>query len=412
MGRGRKMDLLKMKSLKTVLISVLLGFGLCVSAPAQEETPEELKNLYARSAVLMDGDSGRILYGKNAEEALPMASTTKIMTCILALELASEEEICSVSDTAAAQPKVHLGLRAGETYYLGDLLYSMMLESHNDSAVCVAEHVGGSVEEFARLMNQKAEELGCKQTHFVTPNGLDGTDAQGAHSTTAADLARILRYCIAISEKSQEFLSITQTPSYSFSDVSGNRSFTCTNHNALLNMVEGVLSGKTGFTGAAGYCYVGAVRQDGKTLIGALLACGWPGNKGYKWSDMRKLLDYGFSHYEKKTIDLTAVELPVVNVLHGIVSSVAVELEPSWGEGTDLPPGASVLLASEEKLTARIRLPETAEAPVTAGSRAGSIEILAGEEKLAEYSLFYRENAGRFTWEWCFEQVLRRFLLA
>ncbi|MDO5344421.1 MAG: D-alanyl-D-alanine carboxypeptidase family protein [Lachnospiraceae bacterium] len=407
-----------MRSLKTALMSAFLCVVLCSFAPASEETPEELKNLYAGSAVLMDGDSGRILYGKNAEEVLPMASTTKIMTCILALELSDREEICLVTDTAAAQPKVHLGMRTGETYYLGDLLYSMMLESHNDSAVCVAEHVGGSVEGFANLMNQKAKELGCEQTHFVTPNGLDGTDDQGAHSTTAADLARILRYCIGISEKKEEFLNITQTLSYSFCDVSGNRSFTCTNHNALLGMVDGVLSGKTGYTGAAGYCYVGAVCQDGKTLIGALLACGWPNNKGYKWSDMRRLLDYGFSHYEKKSIDLAAVELPRVAVLHGISDSVAVEMERKDEAGTKLPGeksggGAeavlSVLVGADEKLTAHIRLPETVEAPVTAGSRAGSIEILAGKDKLEEYFLSYREGTGRFTWSWCLEQVMQRF---
>ncbi len=396
------------KTGKNVLIRILLCLVLSAPAFAQETEPEELKNLYARGAVLMDGDSGRILYGKNQEEVLPMASTTKIMTCILALELAQEREICQVTDRAASQPKVHLGMRTGETYYLGDLLYSMMLESHNDSAVCVAEHIGGSVESFARLMNQKAEELGCTQTHFVTPNGLDETDEQGAHSTTAADLARILRYCIEISEKKEEFLEITQTTDYSFSDVSGKRSFTCMNHNALMNMVDGALSGKTGYTGAAGYCYVGAVRQDGKTLIGALLACGWPNHKGYKWSDMRRLLDYGFSNYEKKSIDLRAVELPRVEVLHGIASSVAVELE--LGETPEKK--ISVLLASDEKLTARVCLRETVEAPVAAGARAGSIEILAGEEKMGEYSLIYAEGTERFTWDWCLGQVWQRFLFS
>lgn len=390
------------KALRELAV-LLLCF--CLSAPllARGETPEELENLYAHSAVLMDGDSGRILYGKNEDEVLPMASTTKIMTCILALELAEGDELCQVSDTAAAQPRVRLGMRAGEAYYLKDLLYSMMLESHNDSAVCVAEHVGGSVEGFARLMNEKAVELGCTQTHFVTPNGLDETDSQGAHSTTAADLARILRYCIALSPEKEAFQNITQTTDYRFSDASGERNFSCVNHNALLSMVDGALSGKTGYTGAAGYCYVGAVCQNGKTLIGALLACGWPNHRGYKWSDMRKLLDYGFSHYEKKKIEVSQVELPRVAVEDGIADSVAVEPESAGA--------LSVLLSEGEELTARVRLPETVEAPVAAGSRAGRVEILAGKDRIAEYDLIYREGTERFTWGWCLKQVLRRFSL-
>ena len=124
----------------------------------------------------------------------PMASTTKIMTCILALENADEEEIVGISDDAASQPQVRLGVRKDENYYLKDLLYSLMLESHNDSAVAIAEHVAGSVEAFAEMMNRKALDLGCKDTHFVTPNGLDARDEEGVHSTTARDLAVIMKY--------------------------------------------------------------------------------------------------------------------------------------------------------------------------------------------------------------------------
>ena len=177
-----------------------------------------------------------------------------------------------------------------------DRLYSLMLESHNDSAAIIAEHVGNclagggkrsadnSEEEskeailrFAGLMNAKAEEIGCADTFFVTPNGLDailtyqddsGNEVQRQHSTTASDLARIMSYCIMDSPKKEEFLTITRTPAYSFSDyklgedgqwAAGGRQFSCSNHDAFLNMMEGALSGKTGFTGKAGYCYVGAL---------------------------------------------------------------------------------------------------------------------------------------------------------
>ncbi|MBE5985836.1 MAG: D-alanyl-D-alanine carboxypeptidase, partial [Paenibacillaceae bacterium] len=141
----------------------------------QIETTDEL-NLYAQSAVLMDASTNRILYGKNEELVRPMASTTKIMTCIIALENGNLSDPVAATQNAANQPKVHLGVYKGETIYLKDLLYSLMLESHNDAAMMIAEHIGGSREGFAKLMNQKAKELGCSNTYFITPNGLDAKE--------------------------------------------------------------------------------------------------------------------------------------------------------------------------------------------------------------------------------------------
>lgn len=251
--------------------------------------------LYAKSAVLMDADSGRVLYGKEEEQFLANASTTKIMTCILAIESGRLDETVTVSQHAASMPKVHLGMTTKDTFLLKDLLYSLMLESHNDSAVAIAEHVGGSVEKFAEMMNEKAKEIGCEHTHFITPNGLDAKDETGSHGTTAKDLATIMSYCI----KNDTFLKITQTKQYSFQNVEGSRSFTCNNHNAFLQMMDGALSGKTGFTADAGYCYVGALKRGERTFVVSLLACGWPNNKSYKWADTRKLMEYGLEHYEK-----------------------------------------------------------------------------------------------------------------
>ena len=156
------------------------------SEAASDTTEEPSFELYAQSAVLMDADSGRILYGKNMEETRPMASTTKIMTCILALERADLEDTVEVSAYAASMPDVQLNIRQGEQYRLGDLLYSLMLESHNDSAVAIAEHVGGTVEGFADLMNEKAASLGCENTWFITPNGLDASETGAEPSDGAA----------------------------------------------------------------------------------------------------------------------------------------------------------------------------------------------------------------------------------
>ena len=257
--------------------SFLMEQNLFADNEINETNIEEPDKLYALSACLMDAESGRILFAKDAEEKRANASTTKIMTLIVTLENADLDDLVTVSQYAAKQPDVQLNINTDEQYLLGDLCYSLMLESHNDSAVAIAEHVGGSVEKFAEMMNEKAKEIGCKDTYFITPNGLDSEDENGTHGTTAEDLAKILSYCIMKSPQKEEFLKITQTASYSFHNkiknsdgtiTDGSRSFSCSNHNAFLHMMEGAISGKTGFTGDAGYCYVGAVQRDGRTFVG------------------------------------------------------------------------------------------------------------------------------------------------
>ena len=168
----------------------------------------------------MDAESKRVLYEKNGTEHMPNASTTKIMTCILALEQGNLEDEVKISSYAASMPQVRLGMDTKDSFQLKDLLYSLMLESHNDSAVAIAEHIAGSVEEFAKKMNQKAKELGCTDTYFITPNGLDATDETGVHGTTAEDLAKIMSYCI----QNETFLEITRTPSHQFTNLAGTKS--------------------------------------------------------------------------------------------------------------------------------------------------------------------------------------------
>ena len=176
--------------MRKVWKNLLLFFWLVVGLPLACRAAEiKESELYARSACLMDADSGRILYGKEEANQLPMASTTKIMTCILALEHGHADELVTVSEHAARQPKVHLGASVGEQFLLHDLLYALMLNSDNDAAVMIAEHIGGSVESFADMMNKKAVEIGCENTYFITPNGLDAEDEKGVHSSTAAGVS-------------------------------------------------------------------------------------------------------------------------------------------------------------------------------------------------------------------------------
>ena len=171
-----------------------------------------------------------------------------------------------------------------------------MLESHNDSAVAIAEHVGGSVEKFAEMMNEKAKELGCEHTHFITPNGLDAKDETGSHGTTAKDLATIMSYCI----KNDTFLKITQTKQHSFQNVERSRNFTCNNHNAFFTDDGWRTVRKDRIYRGCELLLRRSLKKRGADICGITAwDCGWPNNKSYKWADTRKLMEYGLEHYEK-----------------------------------------------------------------------------------------------------------------
>lgn len=389
---------------------LLLLFGSMPAAAARQES--EPNQLFATAACLMDGDTGRVLFGKRETDPMAMASTTKIMTCILALENGGEQAVATASAQAAAAPKVHLGVYEGEQFLLGDLLYSLMLESHNDAAVMIAETIGGSIEGFAALMNEKAAAIGCTDTHFVTPNGLDASDAGGDHHTTAADLARIMRYCIKTSPKATEFLAVTQTRSYTFWDLKKKNMFNCYNHNALLDQMEGAISGKTGFTAKAGYCYTGALERDGKCLIVTLLACGWPNHKNYKWADAAKLLNYGLESYTYRDVLDHSWKPGRIEVTDGVYdgllqtkSSASLSLvSPALDPARSLP----VLLKETEIPKKDIFLPELIEAPVKKGEKVGSVTYSIDGMLLAEYPVYAAETIEKIDYGWCMEQVAER----
>ena len=405
-------------------ILMLLGFIFCLSIntygqettekpEGQTEIPSELRQLYAQSAVLMDADSGRVLFEKNGYEQKPMASTTKIMTLIVTLENANLDEIVTVSQYAAGMPDVQLGIRKDEQYRLGDLLYSLMLESHNDSAVAIAEHVGGSVESFAEMMNAKARDIGCYNTYYITPNGLDATDEGGTHSTTAADLAKTMRYCITQSPKREEFLTITRTSSYSFGDTEGLRSFTVGNKNAFLTMMEGALSGKTGFNNNAGYCYLGALKRDDRTFIVALLACGWPNNRSYKWSDTRKLMSYGLENYEYRDVWEETEFCPLL-VKNGIPESG--NLEDKAYTGVELAVGSEakhlkLLLSDEEQISVETNFPEELTAPIEPGTIVGSVRYYLDGEIVQIYPVTATDQVTPITLPWCLKRAAKKYFL-
>lgn len=414
-----------MKRVFLFFLSLALGLGMILSGgtevsakPKENAGSVDELGLYSQSAVLLDALTGRILYGKNEDMIRPMASTTKIMTCIVALENGTLSDCVIATANAAAQPKVRLGVFKGQTFRLEDLLYSLMLESHNDAAVMIAEHIGGSVEGFASLMNQKARDLGCLDTYFITPNGLDASLEENGekkeHTTTAADLARIMDYCIETSPQREAFLKITATQSYFFSDLEKKRSYHCTNHNALLSMMDGAFSGKTGFTGGAGYSYVGALKAGDRTFTIALLGCGWPPHKTYKWSDARKLFDYGKSHFQYRDV-FREMEFPAVPVDEGIPSSgdlkdpVTVPLSLYLEAGDK---NLKLLMSEDEEVEVSKELPDRLKAPLREGQAVGTVTYRLHGETVRSYPVYAKKSVERLSFSWCLNRVIMLYCKA
>ena len=280
-------------------LCVLLALGLLMpallptayaTATAQINAPElprleSVGSLSAQSAVLIDADSGQILYGSQEDLRLPMASTTKIMTALCAVELGQVTDVITVDARAVGIEGSSVYLYEGEQLTLSQLLYALLLESANDAAVAIAIGLCGSVEQFVRHMNQKAEQLGLRDTHFENPHGLDAE----THYTTAADLALIAR--AALAHPTLRTIVSTRKTTIPLNGTQGVRSLL--NHNKLLRNYPGAIGVKTGFTKRSGRCLVSAAERDGLTLIAVTL------NAPDDWNDHTRLLDAGFAAYER-----------------------------------------------------------------------------------------------------------------
>lgn len=244
-------------------------------------------NLSSDCALLINADTGKVLYAKNENVPHANASTTKIITCILALENGNLNDVVKFSSRATSMEPTKLYARTGETFYMRHLLYSLMVPSHNDTAVAIAEHIGGSTSRFVKMMNRKAASIGCTNTHFATPNGLD----QGLnHYSTASDMAKIATYAL----RYPAFRTLISTQKRSFRSINTNRRFTVTTTNELLGNFPGVEGMKTGYTDKAGYCFIGLSRSaKGNTYISVIL-----GGKTSqsRWKDSRILLNYAYKH--------------------------------------------------------------------------------------------------------------------
>lgn len=253
----------------------------------------------AKSAILINAVTGEILFEKNINEKLPMASTTKIMTALLALELGDSDEVVIVKEADVKVEGTSIGLKANDKITLGTLVAGMLLESGNDAANVTATAIGGSLNSFVKLMNEKATEIGMSQTSFQNPSGLPNDE----HYSTAYDMARLAAYAI----KNPMFCEICSQKSMRVSYGTPEYERTFTNHNKLLNTVDGIFGVKTGFTKAAGRCLVSAARRGNVTLVAVTL------NAPDDWNDHTKLYEIGFSATEEMEAFLeNKVEIPVV----------------------------------------------------------------------------------------------------
>ena len=333
------------KILSLCLIFVFLFIGSIQSFAEDDDS------ISAKAAVVMCAETGEIVYSKNADVRLSMASTTKIMTSVLALEYGATDAYITVTDEMVQVEGTSMGLLGGDKVSLKSLVKGMLLQSGNDAANAVAVIIGGSIPEFVSMMNDKAKELGMESTSFETPSGLDGDN----HYSTARDMALLAAYAI----KNPEFRSICSLKQAAV--YYGNPPYrrVMTNHNKLLSMYDGVFGIKTGFTKKSGRCLVTAAEKDGKTLVAVTLSA--PDD----WNDHIKLYDYAFERVKSVTLteDLEDIRLKIVG---GTSGSISVSIQESL----------NITVASENySYYDRILLKQFEYAPVYEGDIVGTLEF-------------------------------------
>jgi len=339
----------------TIFLTLII---LCFPIASLGAPPENS----AKAAIVMEVETGRVLYEKNAHEKLPMASTTKIMTAILAIENSNLSDIVTVSPRASGIEGSSLYLAAGERLTMKQLLYGLMLRSGNDAAFAIAEHVGKSAEKFADMMNRKARELGAMNTNFVNPHGLHHED----HYTTAYDLALISAYAM----KNPVFREIVSTKYYKIPWEGQAWDRVLMNKNALLWNYEGANGIKTGYTKAAGRCLASAALRNNMQLVAVVLNCPpW-------FDDSAALLDYGFSHYEMEKLFEKGEIVGEIAVKNGFQKKVDLVLK----EDISIPLAEGEM----EKLKISIKHPDYIKAPVEKGAKIGTIDIVIGNTKISK----------------------------
>lgn len=342
-------------------------FCLACTPAAQAEGVGGLSSL---SAVLYEPESGRVLYEKDAHTPRPMASTTKLMTALIAMESCPPDLEIEVTAEAVRVEGSALGLRAGDRITMVDLVTGLLLASGNDAANVIAYTVAGSIPAFAERMNERAAEIGMEDSVFVTPSGLD----EGGHSSSAYDMALLAAEVL----KNETLASICGMKTAVIEFGNPPREVTVSNHNKLLRLYPYAIGMKTGFTKKSGRCLVSAARKDGATLIAVTL------NGGDYWNDHMALYNYGFTQVE--AVPLAPPALPDLPVAGGQTGAVALS--------TPAPPVKTLLAGERDTLRTQIELPKFLFAPVTAGEEVGRVRYFAGERELCALPITTAETTA------------------
>ena len=312
-------------------------------------------SISAECACVIDMSTGRVIFEKNAHKEHTMASTTKIMTALVALENSNPDDVVTVSENAAGKEGTSLYLKAGQKATMEDLLFGLMLQSGNDAAVAIAEGVSGNVEEFARLMTERAKSIGAKNSSFKNPNGLD----EEGHFTTAYDLALITREAM----KNEKFAEIVSTKSKLILDGTQ----TVSNHNKMLKIYDGCIGVKTGFTKKSGRCLVTAAKRGNVGIIAVTL------NAPDDWRDHTAMLDYGFLKTEYFPVILSGMTINTITVKGGESKTVEISAAEDF----------YITENKEDKfknITVKCDIPKEVTAPVFKGDKIGELSVYYKDE--------------------------------
>ena len=374
----------------------LVMFALVLGAVPLSAEAEDLA-VGGKSALLMDVETGTILYENNAHEPLAPASVTKVMTMLLIMEAIDSgkiqwEDMVTASETAAAKGGSQVYLKVGEQMSVQDMLKSIAVSSANDCACAMAEHLAGSESAFVDMMNARAKELGMNDTKFVNCTGLDDAPEAAEHRTSAHDIAVMSRELLKNHPKIKEFTTIWM------SSVR-NGEFGLSNTNKLIRFYDGATGLKTGFTSGAGYCLSASAAREGMELIAVVMGAE---SSQVRFSACKSMLDYGFANFAVVSPEITEVE--AVPVKPG-KSTVAV---PKLGEAE----GLLIDKTQKNTITTEVTLEESVTAPVSQGQRLGTMAVKSGEQVLAEIPLVASESIERLSWGDIFIKVLQRVAMA
>ena len=381
-----------MKRLTGLMAALIFLFGLFPTKAQAVELDVE-----GKSALLMDVETGTVLYEKNAHEKLSPASVTKVMTMLLIMEAIDSGKIgwndmVTVSESAAAKGGSQIYLKVGEQMSVTDMLKSIAVSSANDCACAMAEHIAGSEAAFVEMMNRRAKELGMNDTNFVNCTGLDDGDAAVNHKTSAYDIALMSRELLKNHPDIKKFTTI-------WMDTVRNGAFGLSNTNKLVRFYSGCTGLKTGFTSGAGYCLSSSAQREGMELIAVVMGCE---TSNIRTAACKGMLDYGFANFALVTPALE--DVPQVPVTLG--TSDTVKLIP---EGTA---GLLIDKATKNSITTEISTEESVSAPVAKGQTLGTMTVKSGETVLTQIPLVAAEDIPRLTWWDLFLQVLRQTAMA